>query len=206
MVFRLRLGATALLLIAGPALALDPKQCLPLVEMNAALKAEGQRSLIISNREVIVDPTGNANDWIIKHFANIVSADTAGNLGYQIEGDLPRAQASTKMCVRARLTNVRLFDANKPGVPQAARLGGLFTSSAEELEGRGIRVMLVADTLHPQGANYRAGSPLVVFGSMQNRGGSMATMTAKGPVQIMIMSDTDYTPEALRRLGLSSAR
>jgi hypothetical protein len=43
---------------ANTAAALEPKQCLPIAEMNAALKADGQRSLIIGDRWALKNPTG----------------------------------------------------------------------------------------------------------------------------------------------------
>jgi hypothetical protein len=188
---------------ASSALALEPKQCMPLAEINAALKAEGQRTLILGDREAIDDPTGNARDWTVTRYANAVTSNANGSLGYQLEGDLPRAKPSTSMCVRARLTNIRLYDANKPGVPEAALLGGEFDAATRGLAVKGVNVMFVADTLHPGGGGYSKGSPLVGFIDMKGRSGSMATMTAKGPVQLMVMGDVIYTPEGLRRLGLS---
>lgn len=196
-------GAVTLLSATGAA-ALEPKQCLPIAEINAALKAEGQRTLILGDREAINDPTGNAKDWTVTRYANAVTSNTDGSLGYQLEGDLPRAQPSSSMCVVARLTNIRLFDAHKSGVPKDALLGGLFDASARGLDAKGVHVMLVADSLHPQDDSYRVGSPLVVFADMKGRSGSMATMTAKGPLQLMVMGDVSYTAEASRRLGLAN--
>lgn len=183
--------------------ALDPKQCLPMAEINAALSADGQRTLILGNREALNDPTGHAADMTVTRYANAVTANADGSLGYQLEGDLPRAQASTRMCVRARLTHIRLFDAHKPGVPRDAMLGGVFSSSAIGLNAKGMRVMLVADTVHPDGhGGWSGGAPLVVFGHMEHRSGSLTTMNAEGPQLLAVMGDTEYTPEARRRLGL----
>lgn len=107
------LSALAFLLLGSSAAhALEPKQCLPIAEINAALKAEGQRTLILGDREALHDPIGNAKDITVTRYANAVTANADGSLGYQLEGDLPRAQASTSMCVRARLTHIRLFDAH----------------------------------------------------------------------------------------------
>jgi len=206
MIGRLSCAVIASVMVTSwPALALEPKQCLPLFEMNAALKADGQRSLILGNREALNDPTGHAKDMTVTRYANIVTSNLDGSLGYQIEGDLPRAQASVTMCVRARLTNIKLFDANKPGPPQEVMLGGLFSKSVLGLEAKGTRAMLKAETLHPNaGGGYHLGAPLVVFGNMEGRSGSLTTMTSKGPQLLAVMGDVDYTPEALRRLGLAS--
>lgn len=195
------LGATfaAAMMASTPALALEPKQCLPLAEMNAALKADGQRTLILGDRLAIQDPTGRAEDMYTNRYANAVTANGDGSLGYQIEGDKTRQQASSTMCVRAKLTNVRLFDASQPGTPKAALLGGAFDDNVRELGAKGMRPMLVADTLHGSDASRR-GNPLVVFGNVSSGTGSLTTQTSDGPKLLAVLGDTDYTPEALRRL------
>ncbi len=76
---------------ATPAHALEPKQCLPMAEMNSALKAEGQRTMIIGNRVYVDSPTDDIMDARFNRFVNTVTANADGSLGYQLEGDKPRA-------------------------------------------------------------------------------------------------------------------
>lgn len=185
---------------SSPAHALEPKQCLPIAEMNAALKADGQRTLVIGDRLALQDPTGHGEDMYTNRFADAVTANADGSLGYQIEGDKPRQQTSTQMCVSAKLTNVRLFDASQPGTPKAALLGGSFDQGVHELEAKGTRAMLVADTFRGNDTS-KIGNALVVFGNVATRNGSMATNTSQGAKMLAVLGDLDYTPEGKRRLN-----
>lgn len=199
------IGAASVIicLIAPLAHALEPKQCLPLAEMNAELKTAGQRSLVIGDRKAINDAPETRAGVKVTRFANILTSNENGSLGFQIEGDMPRAQASTKMCVRAKLTNVRLFDARKAGVQPAALLGGSFDGEVRAKEKIGTRPMIVADTVH-QTADGRSalGLPMIVFGNVAGRSASIYAKLADGsPAFLVLMGDADYTAEALRRLG-----
>lgn len=190
-------------LLPASALALEPRQCLPLAEINAALKAEGQRTLIIGDRKAVNDAPERASGVSVTRYANVVTSNADGSLGYQIEGDLPRAQASTRMCVTARLTRIRLFDARKPGVQPGALLGGAFDIEVRENERIGTRPMLIADTVHPApDGSTRVGLPMIVFGNMAGRSAAIYARLPDGRAAFMVlMGDADYTPEALRRLG-----
>jgi len=103
---------TAAAVGALQAKALEPFQCLSMEEMNAALKAEGQRTVFIGDR--IGGPTdnrdeaGNVRSWVVT-----VTSNTDGSRGYYLEGDRPRREVSTKVCVSARLSGVQLFDPRK---------------------------------------------------------------------------------------------
>lgn len=194
------LAATCL---ASPVYALEPKQCLSMTDMNAALRAEGQRTMIIGDREALVNPKFDANGRLmvaedILHFVNTVTSNDDGSLGYQLEGDKPRAESSTQVCVRAKLNHVRLFDARRPGIPQAAFLGGRFDDALRADEKLGTRPMLIADTVHEGG---RIGLPVVMTGNTSLRAGYLITRRPDGLAQhLMQMSDTDYTAAALSRL------
>lgn len=98
---------------------------------------------------------------------------------------------------------MRLFDARKPGLNRAALLGGSFDDQVRELEGQGTRPMIIADTVHRNADNSeRLGLPMVMFGNVAGRSASIQTKGADGkPLFLLVMGDTDYTPEALRRLG-----
>ena len=182
---------------------LEAQQCLPIAQMNMALKSEGQRTLVIGNREALNNAPERSSGVKITRYADAVTSNADGTVGYQLEGDLPRDQSSTSMCVRAKLTNVQLFDARVPGLNRAAFLGGEFDEQVRVLERGGTRPMIIADTVHrrPDGSE-RLGLPMVLFGNIAQRSASIQTKGPDGKGAFMVlMGDTDYTPEALRRLG-----
>lgn len=184
-----------------PAYALEAKQCLPMAEMNAALRAEGQRTMIIGDREVIRNPTNQVKDMRVDRWVNTVTANNDGSLGYQLEGDLPRAQPSTKVCVAAKLTNIRFFDAAKPGVPKGALLGGRIDDVLKANETIGSRPMVVADTLH-KGANgsEARGLPMVLSGNVPEKSGVIYGRSANGePVKLVNLGNLEYTTAGLQR-------
>lgn len=191
--------------ITGEAQAqvLEARQCLPMAEMNAALRAEGQRTMIIGDRMAIVDDASRTLGGRIDRFVNTVTSNADGSVGYQLEGNLPRAQASTQVCVAAKLTNIRLFDARRPGVPAGARLGGFFDQALEEMETRGTRPMLQADTVFPNSdGSYRFGLPMTILGNIEGKSGSIVVrLQNTRPQQLALMGSTEYTPAALERLN-----
>lgn len=183
-------------------MALEPKQCLPMAEMNAALKAEGQRTMIIGDRVYVDSPTDDIMDARFNRFVNTVTSNNDGSLGYQLEGDKPRAQASDKVCVRAKLANVRLFDARKPGLNQSALLGGAFNESIIGSEKNGTRPMVIADSVHRDtSGNERTGLPVVLLGNMEVKAGVMISRQPDGrPINMLRMTSTEYTTAGLARL------
>lgn len=188
---------------AAEAQALEARQCLPMAEMNAALRAEGQRTMIIGDRMAIVDDASRTLGGRIDRFVNTVTSNADGSVGYQLEGNLPRAQASTEVCVAAKLTNIRLFDARRPGVPAGARLGGAFDQALVDHDQRAIRPMLQADTVayNPDGSS-RLGRPLTIIGKVENKTGAiLVTLEDTRPQRLALLSDTEYTPVALERLN-----
>lgn len=180
---------------ATPAMALDAKQCLPMAQMNAELKAEGQKVMIIGDREALQDR--------IVRYVNIVTSNADGSVGYHLEGDLPRTQTSTKVCVAAKLTNVRLYDDRVANIPSAAYLGGQFDAVVRENAAKGTRPMMIADSVHPvAGGGEQRGLPLVMFGNVSSRSASFVTQLSDGRGQFLVlMADTDYTPAGLARLN-----
>ena len=197
-------AASFIIMIGGaiPALALEPKQCLSMSEINAALAAEGQRTLIIGNRRTIHDAPERPSGVQVINYATAITSNADGSLGYELGGDLPRAQASTGMCVAAKLTNIHLLDARIPGVRMTGILGAAFDAEMREKEKLGTRPMLMADTRHPgPDGKERPGAPMVVFGNMKGRSASVyAVPSDRKQEALMLMGDVDYTPEALRRL------
>lgn len=203
--FTSALGAAFLAAIAAvtPAHALEAKQCLPMAEMNTALKAEGQRTMIIGDRLAINNPTGQIKDASVSRYVNTVTSNADGSLGYQLEGDLPRAKISNQVCVRAKLTNVRLFDARRTGLNTEAMLGGAFDNILRENEAVGTRPMVQADTLHRKAdGSERLGLPLTVFGNPVERAGGIYARDTDGEARrLAVLGDTEYTPAGLQKVS-----
>lgn len=190
----------AALCAASPADALENRQCMSMTEMNAALRAEGQRTMVIGDREVLNNPTGRLTDASLTHYVNTVTSNADGSLGYQLEGDRPRNEASTRVCVAAKLTNIRIFDASQPGVPQDALLGGSFDDALRASDQIGSRPMLVADTVHGSEGAYRLGLPMMIAVNMPYRAGVMLARQANGePVKLMSLASLDYTDAGRER-------
>lgn len=193
--------------VATPAMALDAKQCLPMAEMNAALKAEGQRTMIIGDRVAVNNDNSQPKGVRYDRYVNTVTSNEDGSLGYQLEGNLPRAEASTTVCIRAKLTNVHLYDINSRTIPQQILLGGKFDSAVRQHSADGLNAMLYADTLHKgQDGTERQGLPIVMFGETEHRTASITTKLPNGePGVLVYMTNTDYTPAALSKLNKSLA-
>jgi hypothetical protein len=195
------LGAAfaAALGIASPAYALEARQCLPMAQMNEALRAEGQRTMIIGDRVAINDAPQTTSGVAVTRFVNTVTSNADGSVGYQLEGDLPRTQTSNNVCVRAKLTDLHLYDVRRSEIPAAAFLGGRFDAAVRENAAKGTRPMLIANTVR---ANGGAGLPFVMFGNATSRSASITTRLPDGEAQFMVlMGDTDYTAAGLARLN-----
>jgi hypothetical protein len=175
-------------------------QCLSMAEMNAALKAEGQKTMIVGDRAAVVDegkPTARVQRWV-----NTVTLDIDGN-GYQLEGDRPSTEASSTVCIRARLANGRLLDARRDGVPTEVMLGGEFNDVMRRSVADGTRPMVVADTVLGSGTTERRGLPIVVLGRLHddNRPGLIAVRRPTGESEMLIqMQNLQYTSAGISRL------
>lgn len=175
-------------------------QCLPMAEMNAALRAEGQRTIIIGDRVAVVDE--RRPELGVRRHVNTVTSNEGGSLGYQLEGNLPSGQPSTEVCVAAKLTEVQLFDARRDGVPQAALLGGRFDTFVTNASADGVRPMVVARTVFGDAANPRYGRPIVILGDVTERVGLLATpQDSSAPLMLVQFDNLAYTPVGLSRLG-----
>lgn len=207
------IGAGALMACAVPATlanaqqptaaTLQPGQCLPMADMNTALRAEGQRTMIIGNRSAVQERDAAGNPTAVVERAEAITSNADGSRGYNLKGNRPREEASTEMCVGAVLTNVRLYDARSATIPRDAYLGGTFNQVVDRNAALGTRPMVVADTVFSNdNGGTRLGRPIVLFGNMEVRGGSLMTFTAnREPAELALMVDTDYTPAAMERLN-----
>ncbi|MBO9712690.1 hypothetical protein [Sphingomonas sp.] len=173
-----------------------------MAEMNTALKAQGQRTLVIGNREALNNDATRSSGVTVTRYANAVTSNADGSVGYQLEGDLPRAQSSTRMCVVARLTNIRLIDARLPVAKPLSLFGPSFDAEMRQKEKIGTRPMVIADTVHRNAdGSTRSGLPMIIFWNGGQRSASIYALRGENkPVMLVLMGDTDYTPYALQIL------
>ncbi len=187
---------------ANDAMALEAGQCLPMAQMNEALKADGQRTLIIGDRVAINNSTASNTGLVVNRWVNTVTSNADGSLGYQLEGDRPRAEMSNQVCVRAKLTNVRLLDARADVIPEEAYLGGTFEQTINNAAASGFRPMLISDTVFKNGSTNRNGLPIIVMGKLSERFGSISAYKPSGNLEMLVQyQNLDYTPTALQRLA-----
>jgi hypothetical protein len=228
-------GALALSnLLPSTAFALDPRQCLPMADMNAALRAEGQRTIIIGDRldyerqsVTFAGSTMTRAEWrdltrdirengpqrrrfaeglrregrseahIEAFFARLLrvseilergdpdapvprlmtafTATEGGAVGYVLEGDRPAGAISTRVCIRARLSNLRL-----PAAGGAALLDA--RGDVQQINGAVIRGLNVSLRGTARNATF-----LVI--------GSSAT------APLFYMSGVEFTPVGSARRG-----
>lgn len=183
--------------------ALEPRQCLSMAEMNAALRAEGQRTLIIGDRAALRNDASRESGIRVNRWVNTFTSNDDGSLGYNLEGDRPSGEASTRACVAGKFTNIRLYDARRPGTPLGARRGGAFDNLLREQEASGIRPMLQADSIStgPNG-EVRRGNGITLMGDM-DRGSAMLFVNRAGGAaeSLHLMQNVAYTPAGLERLN-----
>lgn len=230
--------------LPSSALALEPRQCLPMAEMNAALRAEGQRTLIIGDRMdyegqrlTFGDTTMTRAEWrdltrqlrsdtqvrrdliarmrrdgktqreADAYIARILgvtailergdpdspvprvmtafAANSDGSVGYSLEGDRPRDQRSTRVCVVVKFTNVRL--ARRSAARAASPDTYLFTGDS------------VASG--PDGTS-RAGATGAVIGNGASGEMTFVLLVPGGaPRRIFTMERAELTPAALSMMS-----
>lgn len=183
--------------------ALEPRQCLPMADMNAALRAEGQRTIIIGNRAALRNDASRESGLRVNRWVNTFTSNDDGSLGYNLEGDRPSGEPSTRVCVAGKFTNIRLYDARRPGTPPAALRGGAFDDFLRRDEARGIRPMLQADSIStgPDGA-VRRGNGVTLQGDVaQGTAMLLANQQAGTAQSLLLMQNVAYTPAALERLN-----
>jgi hypothetical protein len=151
------------------------------------------------------DPSSSTGVRTSRRF-NGISSNADGSIGYQYEGDMPRGMPSTRLCIGAVLTNVGLYDARRREIPARAYLGGRFNQVVDNRAAEGNRPMIIADTVFGSGTTRRNGLPIVVFGDLTDRLGSVSTLLPNGdPTSIVSLDNIDYTPVALERLSSSQS-
>lgn len=179
-----------------------------MAEMNAALKAEGQRTLIIGDRVAIRDEPNAIAGMTVKRWVNTYTSNADGSLGFNLEGDKPMGQVSDIVCVAGKFTNIRLYDARNAGTPPEAKKGGNFDLSLRDNEAKGTRPMLQADAIAtaPDGT-VRIGNGITLFWNVKRESAYLVVNYPDGEAaDLLQMSTTRYTPTALERLNTAKSR
>lgn len=192
-------GAASLFAGATAAHALEPKQCGSAAEMTEALKAEGQKSVIVGNRMALeFDAQGNVIDS--PRITNIFTVNESGE-GYNLEGNRPLGTPSTEFCVRAKYVSARFNNWEREGIPAFAQFNTPARADAQRIcaaanSQNGLscgiisgylangdassnpqRVMMVAQTVNDRG---QAGKKLVITGRPQDGGGATYAADTRG--------------------------
>lgn len=154
--------------------------CYVTSEMNKALQAYGQRTLVYGNR---IGVTGTSDGVAPVLFLNAFTSNAQGTLGFNIEGDAPAGQSSTRFSVGAVMSDVRLWDRAKPYKPSEEVVGRL---NAQGIEKSGDRLMLTA--------KYGDGVYLaVVTHPSMNKVGDFMSANDQEGAALATMRDLDYT-------------
>ena len=124
-------GAASLFAGATAAHALEPKQCGTAAEMTEALKAEGQKSVIVGNRFASVF---GSNDERIAAVAitNVFTVNENGE-GYNLEGNQPLGTPSTRFCVAAKYVDARFNNWERAGIPAFAQFNTPARAEAQRI-------------------------------------------------------------------------
>lgn len=107
--------------------AIDNGECGTPEEMTAKFKAESQRSFASGER---VERENGSNTL----YGIIFTINADRSVGYVLEADKPTGERASKICVRNRLADIRLFDARKPGLKPGSLLKATDTEGARHCD------------------------------------------------------------------------
>lgn len=188
--------------------------CMPAAQMTEALKAEGQKSVIVGNRFGSVFGA-NGNEIAALAITNVFTVNEDGE-GYRLEGNRPLGTPSTEFCVVAKYTNARFNNWERAGIPAFAQFNvpakaevqrictaanaqnGLACGDMASALTNGAaanspqRVMMVAQTVNDKG---QPGKQLVVTGRPQDGGGATYVADSRGiGTELFIAEKMAFTP------------
>jgi hypothetical protein len=210
-------GVAALTGLCRTADAMEPGECFPMEQLNRNLATDHQHSVIFANR-VPPKPQQAAPDKSPR-LGTIFTTNDDGTRGYHIEGNAAIDRPFTRACIQAKLSNVKLFDARKPGVDPDTKIGGSrdavthrclnVTGCAyhddvlDTADKNGMHVMFqglaIDKTIH---GTPKAGALLTVIGDpTKDKLGALGYSSLLGDYVFMnSLSDVSYRPYALERL------
>ena len=112
--------------------------CYTTEELNKAMKSLGQRSLIVGDR---IGFGENKAGVVSTASVNRFTSNEDGSLGFNVEGNAPSNQPSTQWGIGAILTDVRIYDRDRPVLPSVEAVGKW---NAQGIQKSGDRLMLSA--------------------------------------------------------------
>lgn len=178
------LTLVSLIAFATPAIALEAGQCGTAAEIQAILKAEGQVPVVMGDRVT------TRKDRPV----NIFTANSNG-IGYELEGDAPQGQKSTRVCVGSRYHGVRINDIASPVLPSWALIGNDRKAAEADCKARkagvcdsyddymrrshaaGRRIMLAARTDFPNADGTRRDGRLLTIHTIPEKKYAEVTAT-----------------------------
>lgn len=164
----------------NPQIGVKAGDCYTTPEMNKALKALGQRSLIAGDRIAF---GANANGIYSTTRLNVFTSNPDGTIGLNIEGNAPAGQQSSYFAVRATMSGVRLWDRGNPVLPSADIVG---QRNAEGIQKSGDRLMFSAK--FGQGVYF-----VVVARGDDPQIGSFLSANSKNGADLAALENLNYT-------------
>ena len=116
--------------------ALDNGECGTPAEMTEKFKAAGQRSFASAER---IERENGSDVW----YGVILTVNADKTVGYILQADKPTGEPASRICIRNRLADIRLFDARKPGLRSEALL-----AASDEDGRRNCEELVKAKTLN----------------------------------------------------------
>ncbi|MEK7801432.1 MAG: hypothetical protein AAB276_03160 [Pseudomonadota bacterium] len=169
------------------------------VKLNAAMKAREQKILVSGNRVYPkLDAQGKPMFQEGYNF-NVFTGNADKSEGYNIESNAPAGQIGSEYCVRAKYSNIKLYNAYaSTGVHAELQNLGELGNALTYADARGLKVMLSAKV---------GNAILVVQGALQHpdRLGDLKGANSKGETGSMAtLSDMEYGSYAKQLLGLNN--
>jgi hypothetical protein len=196
---------------------MEPGECFPMEQLDRNLATDHQHSVIFANR--VPPKPQQAAPAKSPRLGTIFTTNDDGTRGYHIEGNTAIDRPFTRACIQAKLSNVKLFDARKPGVDPDTKIGGSrdavthrclnVTGCAyhddvlDTADKNGMHVMFqglaIDKTIH---GTPKAGALLTVIGDPTgDKLGALGYSSLLGDYVFMnSLSDVSYRPYALERL------
>ena len=115
-------GVAALTGLCSTAHAMEPGECFSMDQLNRNLATDHQHSVIFANR--LLPKPQQAAPTKSPRLGTIFTTNDDGTRGYHIEGNTAIDRPFARACIQAKLSNVKLFDARKPGVDPDTKIGG----------------------------------------------------------------------------------
>lgn len=171
--------------VFNPQRGIQPKDCYTTPELNKAMAALGQRSLIKGDRYAVGDDANG--QVIVEGRINLFTSNGDGSVGYNVEGDAPSNKPSSYWSVRTVMSDVRLYDRDVKVTPSPEIVGILHAKGIERSKDR---LMLSAKF----GNNTHL---IVVARDMKPTIGSFMAANSQKGADLAGMKNLDYTPLGL---------